>query len=48
MPNLFQTFSSLKSGLNQLQGETSGIGVGLSTAKALTEALGGAISIVSN
>lgn len=38
---LFETFSILKSGLKQLVGETSGIGVGLSTSKSLVEALGG-------
>lgn len=40
---LFETFSILKSGLKQLGGETSGIGVGLSTSKSLVEALGGKI-----
>jgi signal transduction histidine kinase len=43
MAGLFETFSILKSGLKQLGGETSGIGVGLSTSKSLVEALGGRI-----
>lgn len=45
---LFETFSILKSGLKQLGGETSGIGVGLSTSKSLVEALGGQISVSSD
>lgn len=48
LPGLFETFSIMKSGLNQLQSETSGIGVGLTTAKALVEALGGQIKIESS
>ena len=47
MAGLFETFSILKSGLKQLSGETSGIGVGLSTSKSLVEALGGQIHVSS-
>ena len=46
---LFNTFAFSKQGACQLgQSSTKGIGVGLSTAWALTEALGGTITLKSS
>ena len=45
--SLFNTFAFYKSGADQLNKQTSGIGVGLNTAMMLSDALGGSIQLVS-
>jgi len=42
----FKTFSFAKIGHNQLDNERNGVGVGLSTADALINGLGGTLNIV--
>jgi hypothetical protein len=40
-----KTFAFQKSCLNQIQSQTQGIGIGLSTAEALAKAVGGYLKI---